>query len=387
MTSEEGVVVAACGAGRAAGPHLRIERDRRQPVFDRAGPQANDGVVVIRLLFLVSIALVAAGCGNSNRLDTRTSVPVAFVHGGREIVVVHADGSDRHTFPRIPGRGDLGGIAWSPDGRKLAFDASDLGRPRKPTYADIYVVHADGSGVRQLTRTYEDDLDPVWSPNGRSLAFDRNDDGYNAIWSIDANGSDVRRLTPGTSFGGPAWLLSGREIAFSDGRTAYVMKADGSVRHRLALPANLSGADLVWSPDLRSIALVSAKGVFVMQSNGAGMRRVAAPLPGEIRDVAWAPDGRQIAFTGGDGRDWEIYVANADGSRRRQLTNNRRVQDQYPSWSPDSKAIVFERTSFPGSTAYPGKTEIYVMNADGSSQRKLSQSSAGDSDPVWAPNG
>jgi Tol biopolymer transport system component len=342
------------------------------------------------LIATVGIACAFAGCGGSSRLDTHTNAPIAFVHGGGEIVVIRADGSDRHTLPRIRGRHDLGGIAWSPDGRQLTFDASDFGLPHNPTYADLFVVNRDGSGRRQLTRTHEDDLDPVWSPNNRILAFDRYDDGYNAIWVIDVDGLHARRLTPGIRFGGPVWLPGGREIAFNDGAgDVYVMNADGSARHKLVANMNgsQSGTPFALSPDGRSVALVADKGLLVMNTDGTSLRRVARPLPGEPRDIVWSPDGKHIAFTAGDGHDWEIYVAKADGSGRSQLTDNRRTQDQNPSWSPDSRAIVFERTTFPGRKTYPGKTEIFVMNADGSSQRKLSQEPAGDSDPVWAPNG
>jgi HYR domain/WD40-like Beta Propeller Repeat len=76
----------------------------------------------------------------------------------------------------------------------------------------------------------------------------------------------------------------------------------------------------------------------------------------------------------------EIYVMNADGSEQTRLTNNQFL-DGFPTWSPDGTKIAFSRT------VSPGNDEIYVMNADGSEQTRLTNSPASDSDPNWSPDG
>ena len=84
-------------------------------------------------------------------------------------------------------------------------------------------------------------------------------------------------------------------------------------------------------------------------------------------DFAWSPDSRQIAFTQCCRED-EIFVVNADGSGLLQLTDNDdRVFDGHPVWSPDGRTIAF-------TSDRDGNAEIYVMNADGSDQRNVSQS-------------
>ena len=109
----------------------------------------------------------------------------------------------------------------------------------------------------------------------------------------------------------------------------------------------------------------------------------------EIIPEAWAttvpgPNG-QIAFSNlrnGTEFNHEIYVMNADGSNQTRLTNNTEIIDFSPSWSPDGTKIAFDTTRH-------GHPEIYVMNAaDGSNPTRLTNNTrASDSNPSWSPDG
>ena len=210
---------------------------------------------------------------------------------------MHADGSEHRQLPKTHWAG--GGLAWSPDGRKLAF--FDQGGPC-PWCFILNVVNSDGSGLRNLTPKLwaagagsGPTFDPAWSPDGQMIAFVGRV-GLTAgpvtglgepIYVVRADGSGLRNLTPkpvGT-YAAPTWSPDGRKLAFVSDREGnsdvYVMNADGSGQRSLTRnPAY--DADPAWSHDGR-IAFVSNRdgnyGVYVMNADGGGPRRLAQHSP------------------------------------------------------------------------------------------------------------
>lgn len=87
----------------------------------------------------------------------------------------------------------------------------------------------------------------------------------------------------------------------------------------------------------------------------------------------------KIAFVSGRDENYEIYVVNADGTDLRNLTNHR-AHDDDPSWSPDGRYLAFE-------SKRDGNLDIYIMNADGTEVRKLVDHSEADMAPAWSPDG
>jgi TolB protein len=129
--------------------------------------------------------------------------------------------------------------------------------------------------------------------------------------------------------------------------------------------------------------------IYTMRARGDGLRRLTT-APGVDADPTWSRDGRKILFT--SERDHpnadpakitsEIYVMNADGSGQTRLTTNE-VEDWTPRWSPNGKRIVF---ASPGTQA-GYDFDVYVMNADGSGRQDLTPGPGRDFTPAWSPNG
>ena len=189
------------------------------------------------------------------------------------------------------------------------------------------------------------------------------------------------------------------QIAFVSNRDGnweiYVMNTDGGNQRNLT---NNPAADLApsWSPDGKRIAFQSDRGgpvnvrvpipgIYVMDADGNNPQRLTNNGNND-RDPSWSPDGKRIAFVSGRQRDfenaaitYEIYVMDADGGNQQRLTNNDR-NDYSPSWSPDGKRITF-------SSEMPGNAEIYVMDADGGNQQRLTNNGNSNFAPSWSPDG
>jgi Tol biopolymer transport system component len=289
--------------------------------------------------------------------------------GGKEIYVVNADGSGRRRLTRDARNAAT--PAWSPDGRQIAFEGGPSGS------IGIYVVNADGSGQRRLARNGRA---PAWSPDGRTIAFLSD----SKIYLMNADGSDHRPLTKPLGKRALAWSPDGRKLAFlSDGDSCqfcfnlYVVGSDGSGLRNLTskLAAGHMGdpgpaSDPAWSPDGQKLAFVrlnALHGIYVVKADGSGLRNLTPKPVGAYTAPAWSPDGRKLAFVSERDGNSEVYVMNANGSGQRNLTRNP-ADDADPAWSPDGRKIAFASNR-------DGKYGVYVMNADGSDQRKLAQHS------------
>jgi Tol biopolymer transport system component len=228
---------------------------------------------------------------------------------------------------------NLGDVSWSPDGSRLAFTAND----------DVWTMDADGSNQRELVGGIGSiERGPTWSPDGRRLAFYRIDDGGSGIWTVDPDGGSARRLTTEDDRY-PAWSPDGTRIAFArDPGEIYVMNADGS-RARKLTTLGFSQDRPTWSPDGHQIAFRHNNTITVANADGTGVRQLAAPPPTRIdrppgsgtpTTPAWSPDGATIAYSllqSGD--HCGIWLMNADGSGQRPLTDGSTC-DREPAWRP-----------------------------------------------------
>jgi TolB protein len=257
--------------------------------------------------------------------------------------------------------GPSGGDRSSLSGR-IAFDNFD----------DVWTIDADGTDLTRLTHSPAPEFDPSWSPDGTQIAYRSERKGEEIepeIWIMNADGTGQRRLTDGLS---PAWSPDGSLIAFSGKAGLSVIRPDGTGLR--VLPHTEGGEYPSWSPDGSRIAfnsnLTGDHVMYIAQADGSEV--VDLSRVGEGWQVAWSPDGRSILFT--SHRDHpdnytDVYVMRPDGSDIRRLTHNRAYT---PAWSPDGDNIV---ASAPG---------LFIMDPDGSDVRALHTPGVGETSlPDW----
>lgn len=254
--------------------------------------------------------------------------------------------------------------------------------------SEIYIMNADGSNVVRLTNNSAEERDPVWSPDGQKIAFVSDREGNEEIYTMNADGSNVVKLTNNIAVNiNPAWSPDGQRIAFNSDRDGpheiYIMDADGSNVVRVTDDEDWNSSP-DWSPDGKRIAygftclsdILSTgelpSGIRVMDVDGTNIKELTKE---DDSSPAWSPDGKKIAFTSSRDGNYEIYVMNADGTEQKRLTDNPRI-DTMPVWSPDGKRIAFVSDR-------AGPYKIYIMDADGSNVVRITQNSYRDSDFDW----
>jgi Tol biopolymer transport system component len=336
--------------------------------------------------------------------------------------------------------------AWSPDGSQIAFLRAS------PTRKEIFVIPAGGGPERRIA-----EIDPVavpwvreasimrrtpgpaWSPDGQYLAVTDRCTGlaqsHDCIYLLSVDGLQRRRLTSGAAIGdyAPVFSPDGKQVAFlrtvADVGIAdiYVQSVDGtperrltfdgkmassvawSAGHRIFFVSNRSGPNLLWSiPDSgREAQLVAGAGrpvrnvsaasrvnriVYTQSFRNANLWRTNLTVKGRppveligssrvTHSAQYSPDGSQIVFISDRSGGPEIWICQADGSNQRRLTfssTNRPIGS--PNWSPDGKLIVYD-------SAMSGYSQIYLMNADATNQRRFTTDNWDEMMPTWSRDG
>ena len=265
---------------------------------------------------------------------------------------------------------------------------------------DIYSMDANGDNLLQLTDHAAPDEDPACSPDGRKIAFTSLRGLTPGLYVMDSDGGNVVRLTRDNfREGNPSWTPDGRRLAFSSFRIVvgnweiYAMGADGN---NLINLTNHKWLDVrpSWSPDGRKVAFDSKRDggfntprhIFIMNADGTDRRNLTAET--QLTDSSaptWSPDGRKIAFNSrrffGDGFRTDIFVITADGQEFEQLTDG--VGSNWsPVYSPDGTKIAFVSNR-------DGDDDIFLMDTTGKNAVNLTRSPPGidNDDPSWPHGG
>jgi Tol biopolymer transport system component len=314
-----------------------------------------------------ALVLLLAGCGSTPGTIAFTSTR----DGNADVYVMRADGS--HVRNLTHNLAQDGQPSWSPDGRRIAFVSARDGN------LQIFVMNADGSGQRRVTRSNDGDSAPVWSPDGRKIAFmctSVTPRLVTEICVVNVDGSRARKLTSPAQRGDnlyPQWVGS-KVISFtrSNGRYSVLgIGANGSGEQLFQAVGDV--AELVYAPSDVTFAYLKRPvgGKWALYVRG---RRVWSGA-GNADSPAWSPDGQRLAFAVRVSHS-DLYAVERDGSGGQRLTHGP-GNSLSPRWSPDGRSIAFERLR-------GNSSQVFTVKADGTGERQLTREGK-NGGPVWRP--
>jgi Tol biopolymer transport system component len=225
---------------------------------------------------------------------------VAFLGRDGSLDSATADGTGKPSVIAPPAVGGYYSPAWSPTVSEIAFIA--MGKP-----ATISALSPDGTGRHVIVRLRGRVGEPgplVWSPDGSMLAFAQNPTccgtGQTAIWTVNADGSDLHRITPSDGSWGPTWSPDGQRIAFVRGPHVFTVARDGTDPQRVSA-GPVYGYFIAWNPapSSSSPAVGTASTVFekrttvaqpLVSSRGDGKQRLMAVCVGHVLPCTWIPN-------------------------------------------------------------------------------------------------
>jgi Tol biopolymer transport system component len=298
--------------------------------------------------------------------------------------------------------------------------------------SDIYVINADGTNEQRLTTHSAEDKDPCFSSDGSKILFLSNRDGNSEIYIMDFDGTNQKRVTFTSLYeANPVFSPDGSKIAFTVGTDIYIRDADGRNQVFVA-----SGSEPSFSPDGREIVYRTSldgintieigdsttprmlSGSFTgmqpiystdghqiyysasvtnlisrMNADGTDVRTLNAGMY-KYSHPSISPDGSRLAVSSERSGLFNIYIYYADGTGQKQLTTQ---GGEYPSWGPLYVPPIEAPTPTPAPTVsgkivfdtlINGMTQICIMNADGSNETSLTNSSTYSSfQPIFSPDG
>ena len=256
-------------------------------------------------------------------------------------------------------------------------------------FNQLCMVNADGTGYQQITNVEAHNYYPVYSPLGGSIVYASNQNGgFFDLFLFVFQGSRLLRLTENIgNVLSPSFSPDGQTILFAnraaEGPTSLwtVENTGKNAKLLYAGPNTIVSAD--WSPDGNTIAFAMAVDqpdayeIFLMDVNGTNVRQLTRGLEGIGGSLDWSPDGRSLLIYAGPPGDKNIFRIDVEAKTAVQLTEG--GNNAACSYSPDGQWIAFN------SLRNDDQADIFIMRADGSSMRQVTDNPEPDWQPQWEP--
>ncbi len=269
------------------------------------------------------------------------------------------------------------GGSWSPDGKWISVTKMEIvDMQQRKMEADIYVVGADGSGVKKVTNGADGEFNPVFSRDGKTLFFGISNaaNRTSELYSANVDGTGLKKISAGLNHASaPEISRDGKWIAFNATLTAdandhfphiFVMKSDGTGIKQLTSGEKIAFYNPVWSPDGKRLVYYVERGdnkdqIWSMNADGSDQKLLTANI-GHNFYPSWSADGKRIFFTSNRNGKQEMFSMNADGSDVKPMG----IESFYVRQSPDGKHLLYTGGKFPN-------MNLFVANSDGTNAIKI----------------
>ena len=262
-------------------------------------------------------------------------------------------------------------------------------------YNHLCMVNRDGSGLLRLTDEYANDYYPAFSPLGGAIAFASNRSlGTFDLYFMVLSTSSLVQLTYeiGNAFS-PDFSPDGERVVFANkderGQTSlYIVDRTGENLQMLFEGPNFTGPTSIvgaaWAPDGKTIAFAMATTelfeyeIFLINADGSeSPQQLTTGLLGITGSLDWSPDGRYLLISAGPPNDKDIFNLDLQANVITRLTYG--GNNNSPSFSPEGLYVAYN------SLRNGGQADIYIIRADGSEERQLTNDSEPDWQPQWEP--
>lgn len=276
-------------------------------------------------------------------------------HDCDQIYVMHTDGSNVRMIST--GKGRTTCAYFLPDGRHVLYASTHMGGdacPPKPDFSrgyvwalykdyDIFVTDTKTGKLTRLTDTPGYDAEATIAPNGKHIVFTSVRDGDLELYSMDLDGKNVKRLTHEVGYDGGAFYSPDSKMLVY--RASRPPTPEAEARYKQLLSEGL----------IEPRALE----IWVMNADGSGKRQVTNNGKANFAPF-FLPDGKRIIFASNmddpKGRDFDLYVINVDGTGLERITYNETF-DGFPMFTSDGKYLVFASNR---NDAKPGDTNLFI---------------------------
>ncbi len=236
-------------------------------------------------------------------------------------------------------------VSWATEGQRgMASTRIAFRRRGDDGTSALWVIDSDGENARRISTGAQNVFSPAFSPDGSRIAYTIQDETGNfALLEVNLITNSRRTIATGTLIMTPSYA--------PDGRLAYADMVGVGAEVRLEGAGHLTetrgdALNPTFSPDGAWFAFVAdptnQPQVYVQRVSGGPPRRISVYVRSERTNAAgpdWSPNGDRIAYAAMNRGIWQIFTVNPDGTDRRMLTS--RGQNEEPSWAPDGRHLVF----------------------------------------------